>query len=456
MKHEEKFTPETAASIVDSCISFCDVIIEGKDRAVALKYDEENMFAPMIVFLEKDASAEALVRAAENLGVSVVKNVALAKNLSSYGKAGGTIPELSYRDVSLVLARSETARPGKRVREFKKTREVSPEPSRPILLELGASLFNLTGEGPGRDKLLAEPLNAIRKRLIRLFGIPIPVFRVFRSRKLKNDEYRILFKGLEAGQGRLELGWYAGEQSAESWPEAAAAIPDLMKNPENLKIAAKAAASTLVRHTDEIIKRRGPELLGRDEVEAILDAAEERYPVVTGEVKSLLSLGIIREIFQSLVSEQVSIRHIAVILETLADWGNFGPAPSDLIIEQIRQSLKRQICLDYTDDRLTLRVLTLETKLEKRIADFSTDSSAGEDWAEIVFPAVRGMEEKGFPPVILCSPKARSPLKEATRKKLPELAVLSYMEIPSDISVEPLGEIRLEENYRTSALGSEQ
>ena len=471
MKHEEKFTPETIASIVDSCISFCDVIIEGKDRAVALKYDEENMFAPMIVFLEKDASAEALVRAAQNLGVSVVKNVALAKNLSSYGKAGGTIPELSYRDVSLVLARSGPARFGRRAHEFKKTREVSAEPSRPVSLELGASLFSLTGEEPGRDKLLAEPLNAIRKRLIRLFGIPIPVFRVFRCRKLKSDEYRILFKGLEAGRGRLELGWYAGERSADGeiakgeiakgeiasgWPEAAAAIPDLMKNPENLKSAAKAAASTLIRHTDEIIKRRGPELLGRDEVEAILDAAEERYPVVTGEVKSLLSLGIIREILQSLVSEQVSIRHIAVILETLADWGNFGPAPSDLIIEQIRQSLKRQICLEYADDRLTLRVLTLEQKLEKRIADFSADSSSGEDWAEIVFPAVKGMEEKGYPPVILCSPKARSPLKESTRKKLPELAVLSYMEIPSDISVEPLGEIRLEENFRTSALGSEQ
>jgi len=55
------------------------------------------------------------------------------------------------------------------------------------------------------------------------------------------------------------------------------------------------------------------------------------------------------------------------------------------------------------------------------------------------------MKEKGFPPVILCSPKARFPVKEATRRQLPELAVLSYLEIPSDISVEPVGEIRLEE-----------
>jgi flagellar biosynthesis protein FlhA len=199
-------------------------------------------------------------------------------------------------------------------------------------------------------------------------------------------------------------------------------------------------------------------LLGRDEVEAILDAAEEQYPVVTGEVKGLLSLGIIREILQGLVSEQVSIRHIAVILETLADWGSFGPVPSDLIIERIRQSLRRQICMEYADDRLTLRVLTLDPKLEKKIMDSpggSGDLSFGEagqrsadtvtmDCADLITFAIKGMEEKGFPPVILCSPKARFPVKEATRRKFPGLAVLSYLEIPSDINVVPVGEIRIE------------
>jgi flagellar biosynthesis protein FlhA len=58
------------------------------------------------------------------------------------------------------------------------------------------------------------------------------------------------------------------------------------------------------------------------------------------------------------------------------------------------------------------------------------------------------MEERGFPPVVLCSPKARSHVKEATRRKLPNLAVLSYVEIPQDISVEPVGEIRFEGSVR--------
>jgi len=448
MKNEDRFTPEAAASVFNSCIRFCDVIIAGKEAAIGLKYDEENMFAPMVVFLEKDGSADALVWAAGNLGVPVIKNISLAKNLASHCKAGDVVPEASYRDVSLALVRLDSNKFQKRPQVSGKGRHGIPiKIPRPLSLELGESLFSLTGEEPGRDKLLVQPFNAIRKRLIRLLGISLQPFRISESAKLKNDEYRILFKGLEAGRGRLELGWYSKSPLAyfESALAYTGAISEIMNRPENVRSAAKFAASSLVRHAEEIIQQRGPELLGRDEVEAILDAAEEQYPVVTGEVKGLLSLGIIREILQSLVSEQVSIRHIAVILETLADWGSFGPVPSDLIIERIRQSLRRQICMEYADDRLNLRVLTLEPRLEKKIIEISQDGPLLEDCTEAILSAVRVMKEKGFPPVILCSPKARFPVKEATRRQLPELAVLSYLEIPSDISVEPVGEIRFEE-----------
>jgi len=434
---------DLGVSIIDSCVQLCDAIITADDSAAGLKYNEENMFAPMIVFLEKDASAAVLVRTAEKLNVPVIKNAALMKNIFSYGKSGEVIPETLYRDVSLMLARLASSKPRQLSRvEGKCRRGIPVKIPRPLVMELGSSLFTLAGEEPGREKLLVEPLNAMRKRLIRLLGITIPSFRVSENKKLKNDEYRILFKGLEAGRGKLELGWYAAAGVAR------AVIPHIMNEPANVRVAAKAATSVLLRHANEIIQRRAPELLGRDEVEAILDAAEEKYPVVTGEIKSLLSLGIIREILQSLVSEQVSIRHIAIILETLADWGAFGPAPSDVIIEQIRQSLKRQICLEYADEKLTLRVLTLEPKLEKGFTDRFPDNAGGEEWVDIISSAARGMEEKGFPPVILCSPKARSHIKEATRRKHPNLAVLSYVEIPSDISVEPIGEIRVEGNVR--------
>jgi len=403
---------------------------------------------------------------------------------------------------SACLRSSAAAGFGSRV--MVKNRQDSPAKiPQPLSLELGVSLFALTGEEPGREKLLAEPFNAIRKKLKHLLGFGIPVFRISRSSRLKDDEYRILFRGIEAGRGRLELGWYSSNRNftegagvdlrtktmadlkqvpgpvpgrivdgpgavclaqtaLHSNPRAA--IPDMMKNPENIRSAAKAASSVIIRHVQKIIQKRAPELLGRDEVEAILDAAEEKYPVVTGEVKSLLSLGVIREIFQNLVNEGVSIRHITVILETLADWGNFGTANNDTIIEQIRQSLRRQICLEYADETMTLRVFNLDSKLERKFADhspmFMTDTdkgdSAGADeyerLADLVVSAVEEMKVEGYPPVILCSPKVRSSVKEAARRKLPDLAVLSYLEIPSDINVVPLGEIGLEGNTRLSSV----
>ena len=236
--------PETAASILDSCILLCDVFVAGKDSAVGIRYDEENMFAPMIMMLEKDASADVLVRAAENLGVPVVKNIMLAKNLCSYGKSGGAIPEASYRDVSLALARTGSMKIRRPRAAVKKPHDVPIRIKRPLSVELGSAVFNLTGEEPGREKLLAEPLDIIRKRLRKLLGLSMPLFHVSRSPGLRKDEYRILFKGLEAGRGRLELGWYAGEISGI--PQVS--FPDMMNNPENLKLAAKAAASVVVRH----------------------------------------------------------------------------------------------------------------------------------------------------------------------------------------------------------------
>ena len=453
LPYEDKFTPEAAASVMNSCILFCDVVIAGEDAAAGLKYDDENMFMPMIVFLEKNDSAAALAWAAETLEVPVVKNNLLAKNLVNYGKIGEGIPDSSCREVYMVFTRLTPVRHRSHNRELKKNRQGVPvKVSGSLSVELGVSLYELTGEGPGREKLLAAPLNAIRTKLKTLLGLSVPPFRVSCAPALKSNEYRIFFKGLEAGRGTLDLAWYDAAKIAQGRISPAeniclSMVPDLMLEEGSIQAAAGAASSFIVSHAEKIIQRRAQELLGREEVNAILDTAEEKLPVVTGEVKSLLSLGIIRDILQSLVSEQVSIRHMDVILETLADWGGFGPAPSITIIEQIRQALKRQICLDYADDTLVLRVLTLEEKLEKKLEEAPAEGAANktppEHWLAQVSFAAQEMKEKGYPPVFLCSPRARFPMREAIRAKLPEAAVLSYLEIPPDFSVVPMGEIKL-------------
>ena len=425
-------------------ISGSDILLTGQDECVVgLRYDEGNMFAPIIILMEQGFSFLALKEAASGFGVQVLVNELLVKNLFTYGKLGDAIPEQCCREIAAIMARNVSKSPdyvrhGKTIiPPWYSDGSTNPKDSRlprPIRMELGDTLMIFLED----LSVLEETAKRLRKQLSWLFGYSFPSIGISVNPALKGGEYRILFKGIETGRGFIDLDWYNSV--------------DLGLNPVQIRFAAGPVAIAIANHLGELVQKRAPELLGRDEVQAILDRAEKKYPVVTGEVKSLLSLGSIRDILRGLLSENVSIRHILVILETLADWSNYGPTPNDIIIEQIRQSLKRQICMDYADDKQTLRVLTLETKLEENFSDRAMLQDHclnpvvyAEEWLDAFSPAIRGMEEKGLKPVVLCSPIARSWVKEFTRMKFPNLAVLSYVEIPSDIKVEPVGEITLKE-----------
>jgi flagellar biosynthesis protein FlhA len=439
---DELNNTQDALKTLEPYISACDAFVASPEGyIIGLRYDDDFMFAPLIIVMEQDPVAEGIIIFAKKSGVPVIDNIMLARNLFSYGKLGQPVPELCFREIMsafsrLSLKKAPLSVKNRRIMPAKKPRILTMEmdPTLWAFLEIECTPYG-EAEAKAAGDLLAAPLNKIRRRLCRLMGFAIPHIRVSPNPRLNQGEYRILLKGLEAGRRQLDLSWYGSA--------------GLGLSPELIHAAAKIVASAIVRHVDEIAMKRAGDLLGRDEVQQILDAAEAKYPVVTGEVKNLLSLGSIRDILRGLLNEQVSIRHMPAILETLADWGSFGPAPNDVIIEQIRQSLKRQICLDYTGDGQILRVLTLESNLEQSFADrlLSKDNEnpVSDDWLEVFSPAIKGMEDKGLPPVILCSPMARSWLKEVTRKKFPNLAVLSYIEIPPDINVEPVGEIAFEE-----------
>ena len=412
-------------------ISGSDILLTSSDNsAVGLRYDEGNMFAPIILFFEKNIPVSTLKEAASGFGIPVLPNDALVKNLFAYGKLGDVIPELCCREIAAIISRNVKKKPMPHA--IKKPVKLP----RPLRLELGTSLNEFLQE----LTFLEDGLDIVRKHISWLLGYRFPAIGVSVNPKLRDGEYRILLKGIEACRCSLDIGWYKKV--------------DLGLSHDQIRSAGKTAAASIFFHVNDLIRKRVPDLLGRDEVQAILDRAEKKYPVVTCEVKSLLSLGSIRDILRGLLSEHVSIRHIPVILETLADWGSYGPAPNEVIIEQIRQSLKQQICMEYTDDKHTLRVLTLETQLEENFSERAmyndhTLNPAGstEEWLEAFSPAIMGMEEKGLKPVILCSPVARSWVKEFTRAKFPNLAVLSYVEIPSDIKVVPVGEIALAETF---------
>ncbi len=134
--------------------------------------------------------------------------------------------------------------------------------------------------------------------------------------------------------------------------------------------------SIIATHLTEILKRHAAEVLGRQEVQAILDTLKTDYPAVVEEVRKSLSTGEIQKVLQGLLGERVSVRNMVVILETLADYAGVtkdGP----FLVEKVRQALGRQISLQYCDEAKTLRVLTIEPSLEKRIIDSRVETGRG-------------------------------------------------------------------------------
>jgi flagellar biosynthesis protein FlhA len=188
-------------------------------------------------------------------------------------------------------------------------------------------------------------------------------------------------------------------------------------------------------------------------VQSILDALKADYPAVVEEVRKALGIGEIQKVLQGLLTERVSVRNMVVILETLAD---YGTVTKDIgfLIEKVRQALGRQICLQYCDENKVLRVLTIEPSLEKKIIDSRLETNRGivagldpalhRKWISALTNAVKAVQEQGLHEVILCSEAARPLVKSGTGREIPHLAVISSLEVASDVTVEALGEIRIE------------
>ncbi len=213
------------------------------------------------------------------------------------------------------------------------------------------------------------------------------------------------------------------------------------------------APSIVATHLTEVIKKHAAEILGRQEVKSILDTLKRDYPAVVEEVQGNLAVGEIQKVLQGLLREQVSIRNMVVILETLGDYGTITK-DTGYLIEKVRQGLARQICLQYADDDRKMSVITINPGLEQMIIDSRVETAGGlisalkpdvqRKWINAVTNMVRRVQEQGLFPIVLCSEAARPLVKASTAREIPDLVVLSVAEIIPEVRVEGVGEIRLD------------
>ncbi|MDI6703093.1 MAG: flagellar biosynthesis protein FlhA [bacterium] len=331
----------------------------------------------------------------------------------------------------------------------------------PMELEIGYSLIPLVDPEQGGD--LLDRVTMIRRQMAMDLGLVVPPIRIRDNMQLRPDTYVIKIKGVEVAKGGIKVDHYLAmnpgtateEIEGEKTIEPAFKLPAIWITEAERERAEMAgytvvdAPSIVATHLTEVIRRDAPELLGRQEVQTLLDNVKQKYPTLVDElVPNVLTVGEVQKVLHSLLKEGVSIRNLVTILEVLAD---FAPKTKEIPIltEQVRIALARQICNQYKTEEGILPVITLDPTLEETITKSIKENRIVLEPATLqkILSNLSGEMNKaalqGYQALVLCSSKIRRYLKDLTIRNLPTLAVLSYDEIIPDIEVRSVGMVRI-------------
>jgi flagellar biosynthesis protein FlhA len=334
-----------------------------------------------------------------------------------------------------------------------------------LAIEVGYGLIPLVDSE--QDGELLERIRSIRRQVAYDMGIIVPPVHIQDNMQLKPGEYSILLKGNEIARGELMTNYYlamnpgAVDEEIDGIPtrEPTYGLPALWIK-ENAKESALAKGYTVVdlaavmtTHLSEIVKRHGPEFLGRQEVQQLLDNLKDTHPRVVEElVPNYLSLGGVVKVLQNLLREQVSVRDLLQILETLADW---APATKDLdlLTEYVRRSLARTITKMHLTRDGVMQVITLDHSMESAIAAAIQHTEQGTHFAldpntaqKVINNLAQVLEKSSgldLHPVIVCSAPIRCHFKKLIDQFIPNISVLSYDEILSNIEIQSIGTLEL-------------
>ncbi|HHU82668.1 MAG TPA: flagellar biosynthesis protein FlhA [Firmicutes bacterium] len=329
----------------------------------------------------------------------------------------------------------------------------------PMELEIGYSLIPLVDKAQGGD--LFERVSMIRRQVALELGIILPPIRIRDNMQLSPNQYIIKIKGVEVGGGELMPSHYlamdAGGVSEKvegiSTREPAFGLPAFWIS-ENQREKAEMAGYTVVdspsvlaTHLTEIIKNFAHELLGRQEVQSMINHLRNDYPVVVEElVPGLMTVGEIQKVLARLLQEGIPLRNLVTILETLADYAPVTKDPA-VLTEYVRAALARQITKMLSPDGKRLHVLTLAPNAEEQ---FLAAQGEGEEprplepaWLNSFYDSlgkeIRRVMEGGYSPVLLVSPAIRAYVRSVVERLFPKAAVISYQEVLPEVEVHSLG-----------------
>jgi flagellar biosynthesis protein FlhA len=332
-------------------------------------------------------------------------------------------------------------------------------------LEVGYGLIPLVDKS--QDGSLLNRIRGIRRQFASEMGMVIPPIHIRDNLKLKPPEYRVLVKGVELARGEvmvnhllaMDPGDVTQKISGIPTTEPAFNLPALWipgEKEEDARFAGYTVvdnATVVATHLTEVLRSSAPDLLGRQEVQHLLDTLAKTSPKAVEElVPALLPLGIVQKVLQNLLREQVSIRDLLTVVETLADYAPLSRDP-DLLTEYVRQKLARTIVGPYVQSDGMLPVITVDAKVEDLLtkgiqhtehgAYLSLEPGILDSVTQAARKAIGAVGEMGLQAMIVCSPMLRRHLKRLLAQASVNAMVISQAEIIPNIRIQSLGRVKL-------------
>lgn len=330
-----------------------------------------------------------------------------------------------------------------------------------LQIELGYGLVALADTRKGGD--LLERVTGVRKNFAQEMGVIIPPIRLRDNLQLEANQYRFVLKGNVVAQGELSPGHWLAMNATNSktvlkgvptvepvFKLPATWITDVeRKNAEASGYTVVDAASVLVTHLSETVKRNCHEILCRQDVQALLDNLKQTNPtVVTELIPAQLNVGQVQRILQNLLAEGISIRNLAGILEKVSDHASVTKN-CDELSEYARRALGAQIVKPYQTETGNLQAITLDPRLEQQIAQgvrqspteisLMMDPKLARHVVDSLSKRIQHLLSAGQAPVIMCAPQIRLAFRRFFETTFADLTVLSYAEVPSRVEIQNAG-----------------
>ncbi len=333
-------------------------------------------------------------------------------------------------------------------------------------LEVGYGLIPLVDEEQNGN--LLSRIRSIRRQFALDMGVVIPSLHLRDNLQLKPGQYALLIKGNQVASAEIlvdhflamDPGNVSNHISGIETREPAFNLPALWI-PDSQREEAMLAGYTVVdpatviaTHLTEVFRRHLADFLDRQAVQALLDTLAKHAPkAVEDLVPGILPLGVVQKVLQTLVRENVTIRDMLTIVETLGDYGGSVKNP-EMLSEYVREKLARSIVKPYMDSNGVLPVLTLDQNAEKTVQESVRQTDGGaflslnpvvaQRLIQSVNQAVDNAVGTDGQPVILASPVIRPHLAQLVTRFLPSVPVISQAEIPPDIRLQSVGTVGIE------------